>query len=160
MNMNRITWKTYLFWILLSKGVGLLAALLTRDGITVYNQSAVKPAFAPPAILFPIVWTILYALMGISAARVSQRQTSSQKNAGLNLFVTQLIINFFWSLIFFNARAYGLAFLWILLLWVLILAMIIQFRKVDKPAAFLQIPYLLWVTFASLLNFSVWQLNK
>ena len=77
----------------------------------------------------------------------------------MNLFIAQLIVNFFWSLIFFNARAYGLALLWLLLLWVLVARMILHFRKVDKTAALLQIPYLLWLTFAAYLNWGVRKLN-
>ena len=109
--------------------------------------------------VFPVVWGILYALMGISAARISLAAPSSAKSRGLNLFITQLVVNFFWSLIFFNARAYAFAFLWLLLLWGLVLWMILTFRKVDPAAAWLQIPYLLWLTFAAYLNYGVWQLN-
>ena len=78
----------------------------------------------------------------------------------MNLFVAQLIVNFFWSPIFFNARAYGLALAWLLLLWVLVFLMIRQFRKVDPTAALLQIPYLLWLTFAAYLNYAFWQINR
>lgn len=84
---------------------------------------------------------------------------STDKQRGLNLFIIQLVINFFWSLIFFNAQAYGFAFLWLLLLWVLVLWMIISFNRVDSAAALLQIPYLLWLTFAAYLSYGVWKLN-
>lgn len=122
-----------------------------------YQTSAVQPAAAPPPILFPIVWTLLYALMGISMARVRLYGRGSWKSQ--NIFMSQLVLNFFWTLIFFNAKAYGLAFVWILLLWILIAAMIRSFRKQDSMASLLQIPYLLWVSFAAYLNFMVWQLN-
>ena len=118
-----------------------------------------KPALAPPAIVFPIVWGILYALMGIGAARVSLTPNSKVRSTGLNLFVAQLVVNFFWSLIFFNLRTYGLALLWLGLLWVLIIWMIFAFRRCDRWAAWLQIPYLLWVSFAGYLNWGVWVLN-
>ena len=85
---------------------------------------------------------------------------SPERHLGLNLYITQLIVNFFWSLIFFNARAYGFAFLWLLLLWMLVLWMILVWNRVNPSAAKLQIPYLLWLTFAAYLNFGVWQLNK
>ena len=98
--------------------------------------------------------------MGIGAAPVWSGPKTQARSRGLNLFVAQLIINFFWSPIFFNARAYGLAFSWLLLLWALVFLMIREFRKVDKPAAYLQIPYLLWLTFAAYLNWSVWQMNR
>ena len=97
--------------------------------------------------------------MGIGAARVSLAPKSKERSLGLNLFVIQLIVNFFWSPIFFNAQAFGTALLWLILLWLLVLAMILVFRKVDKSAGNIQIPYLLWLTFAAYLNYGVWQLN-
>lgn len=115
---------------------------------------------SPPPLVFPIVWGILYALMGISAARISLSESSPQRSRGLNLFVVQLIVNFFWSPIFFNAQAFGFAFIWLLLLWALVLAMILTFREIDPLAAWLQIPYLIWLTFAAYLNLGVWYLNR
>ena len=97
--------------------------------------------------------------MGIGAARVAAAPESRGRSAALNVFVTQLIVNFFWSLIFFNAQAFGFAFLWLQLLWLLVVVMIFLFSGVDKLAALLQIPYLLWITFAGYLNYGVWQLN-
>lgn len=158
MEMKR-NWKTYLFWIAVAEGVGALAGWLTREGTAYYKEFVEKPALAPPAILFPIVWGILYALMGIGAARVSLSAPSKVRSMGLNLFVAQLIVNFFWSLIFFNLRTYGLALLWLGLLWVLILWMSFAFRRSDRWAAWLQIPYLLWVSFAGYLNWGVWVKN-
>ena len=98
--------------------------------------------------------------MGISAARIYSASAADTGKRGLNLYIIQLVVNFFWSLIFFNTGAYGFAFLWLLLLWVLVLLMILEFRKIDPIAAALQIPYLLWLTFAAYLNFAVWQLNR
>lgn len=152
-------WKTYLFWVLLAEGIGAIAGFLTREGTELYKTMIQKPPLSPPAIVFPIVWAILYALMGISAARIYLSDESGARSRGLNLFIAQLVINFFWSLIFFNAQAFGFAFLWLLLLWGLILWMILTFFKVDKWAAWIQIPYLLWVTFAGYLNYGVWMLN-
>lgn len=105
-------------------------------------------------------WTLLYALMGIGAARIYLSSPSNIRSLGLNLFITQLVVNFFWSPIFFNAQAFGFAFFWLLLLWALVLGMIITFRKVDPLAAMLQIPYLIWLTFAAYLNLGVWYLNQ
>ena len=107
-----------------------------------------------------MIWTILFALMGIGAARIYLSPPSRARNLGLNLFIAQLAVNFFWSPIFFNAQAFGFAFFWLLLLWGLVLAMILVFRKADSLAAKLQIPYLLWLTFAAYLNAGVWYLNK
>lgn len=153
-------WKTYAFWIVLSEAAGALSGWLSREGTAVFSETAVQPPLSPPAILFPIVWAVLYLLMGIGAARVSLSAPSPERSKGLNLFIVQLVVNFFWSLIFFNAGAYGFAFLWLLLLWVLVLLMILSFRKVDPLAAWLQLPYLLWLTFAAYLNAGVWYLNQ
>ena len=150
----------YLRWILAVEAVGILSGFLSRNGTQIYAQTIIKPPLSPPGILFPIVWTILYALMGIGAARIRLAPASTQRSRSMNLFIAQLIVNFFWSPIFFNAGAYGFALLWLLLLWILVLWMILSFRKVDQLAALLQIPYLLWLTFAAYLNYAVWALNK
>ena len=110
--------------------------------------------------LFPVAWGILYGLMGVSAARIYMAPQSDDRRKGLNLYIAQLIINFFWSLIFFNAQAFGFAFIWLLILWALVLGMILSFRKTDKLAGNLQIPYLLWLTYAAYLSFGVWFLNR
>lgn len=158
--MNKPTFRQYTAFIVLSETVGLLSGLLSREGTALYSQLTAKPPLSPPGWLFPVVWTVLYALMGIGAARLWASPKSQARSRGLNLFIAQLIVNFFWSPIFFNARAYGLALAWLLLLWVLVLLMALEFRKVDKASAYLQIPYLLWLTFAAYLNWAVWQLNR
>ena len=154
-NRNR-----YLFWILLSEAAGALSGWLSRQGMQTYSETVTQPPLSPPMWLFPVVWGILYLLMGIGAARIHLQPPSRSRNRGLNLFVIQLVVNFFWSLIFFNAQAYGFALLWLILLWVLVLLMILAFRKVDPLAARLQLPYLLWLTFAACLNAGVWYLNR
>ena len=153
-------WKPYVFWILLAEAVGALSGWLTREGIQIYAQTIVKPPLSPPGWVFPVVWAILYALMGIGAAKVYQAPASKTRSMGLNLFITQLVVNFFWSPIFFNLQDFGFSLLWLLLLWGLVLWMILAFRKVEPLAAKLQIPYLLWLTFAAYLNFGVWYLNR
>ena len=153
-------WKPYVFWILLAEAVGALSGWLTREGTEIYAQTILKPPLSPPGWVFPVAWSILYALMGIGAARVSLSPPSGERSRGLNLWIVQLVINFFWSPIFFNLQAFGSAFFWLLLLWVLVLWMVFVFRKVDPLAAKLQIPYLLWLTFAAYLNFGVWYLNR
>ena len=97
--------------------------------------------------------------MGFGAARIYSAQASRARTHGLLLFLVQLAFNFFWSIIFFNLQNFGFALIWLIILWLLILWMIFSFRKVDSLAAWLQIPYLLWVTFAAYLNFGVWILN-
>ena len=157
--MDKKKIKTYGLFILFTELVGVVAGLFTSMGMNDYKQ-AVKPALTPPDIVFPIVWTILYALMGISAARIWLSKPTKERNHGLIIWGAQLFFNFFWSLIFFNLQAYGFAFFWILILWALIVAMIYTFNKTDRLAAILQIPYFLWVTFATYLNLMVWILNR
>lgn len=157
--MNKHRWKPYLFWILLAEGVGALSGWLTRTGTKVYQETITQPPLSPPGMLFPIVWGILFALMGIGAARIYLSPASTLRSRSLLLFFIQLGYNFFWSILFFNLQLFGLALIWLLILWGLILWMILTFRKVDPLAAWLQIPYLLWVTFAAYLNFGVWMLN-
>lgn len=152
-------WKTYLFWIALAEGVGALSGWLSRAGMEVYMATVVKPPLSPPGIVFPIVWGILYALMGIGAARVSLTPPSPARSRGLNLFIAQLVVNFFWSLIFFNQQAFGFALAWLGLLWVLAVWMALAFRQTDPLAAWLQLPYILWLSFAAYLNWGVWVLN-
>lgn len=153
-------WLPYIIGIAIAVGVGLLSALLSMDGMKAYEANAAKPPLTPPGWVFSVVWTILYALMGISATRIYLQPTGNRRSKGLNLYVGQLIVNFFWSLIFFNLQAYGLAFFWLVTLWVLVFLMIRIFAEIDKKAAFLQIPYLVWLTFAAYLNIGVWILNS
>lgn len=157
--MKQHTWKIYAAWILLPVAVGSLSGWLTREGAKAYSESIIQPPLSPPAMVFPIVWGILFVLMGIGAARIYLAPASQARTNSLRLFFIQLAFNFFWSIIFFNAQAFGLALVWLLILWCLILWMIFTFRKVDPLAAWLQIPYLLWVTFAAYLNGGVWLLN-
>ena len=153
-------WKTYGVWILIAEAVGLLSAWLSRGGMEAYSETVVQPPLAPPMWLFPVAWTILYALMGVGAARVWLAPESAQRRRGLNLFVAQLVVNFFWSLIFFNLQSFGFAFVWLLLLLALVLWMTAVFSQTDRLAAWLQVPYLLWLAFAGYLSFAVWVLNR
>ena len=158
--MKKVNFKTYAFWILLAEAVGALSGWLSRNGMKAYESSIVQPPLSPPSWLFPLAWTILYALMGIGAARIYKAPRGPDRSKGLNLYTSQLVVNFFWSLIFFNAQAFGFALLWLVLLWTLVMWMIVEFRQVDKPAGNIQIPYLIWLTFAAYLNLGVWYLNK
>ena len=157
--MMKTTWKTYLFWILLAQAVGALSGWLTRNQVELYQTVICQPPASPPAFVFPIVWTILFTLMGIGAARIYSSPASNARSRAMLLFFIQLAFNFFWSILFFNLQNFGLAFIWLIALWGLVLLMILSFREVDKAAAQLQIPYFLWVTFAAYLNLGVWRLN-
>lgn len=149
--------KPYVIYIGISLGVGALSAFLTKDSMNIY-ESINTPPLTPPGWLFPVVWSILYVLMGVGAARVSK--TRLPQNNALFVFFLQLGINFFWSIFFFNLRAFLFSFLWLLLLWLCIILMIKKFRARDRFSGLLQIPYLLWVTFAAYLNFAIWFLNR
>lgn len=152
--------KPYVISIAIALAVGGLAAFLTRDNMDIYGRINTPP-LSPPAALFPVVWTILYILMGISAAIVYVNRDENLQAAedGLKIYAVQLLANFGWSIIFFNFEAYWLAFIWLVLLWWLILKMIAEFRQINEVAAYLQIPYLIWVTFAGYLNFMIALLN-
>ena len=160
MLVRKNVWKNVILWVIISETVGLLAGLLTRNATEIYGQMAIKPSLSPPDWLFPVVWIGLYALMGIGAGLVFSQGIHEDRNRGLNLMVGQLVVNFFWPLVFFNAKAYGIAILWLILLLVLVIWMALEFRKTSPLAALLQIPYILWLLFATYLNIAVWQLNR
>lgn len=152
----KIHWKTLLIQLAVSLGVAGLSALLTMNAMELY-QSLEKPPLSPPGWLFGVVWTILFTLMGISAYLVAIRP--GEKAPAFRIYGIQLAVNLLWSVLFFRLQAYWLAFVWLLLLWGLIIAMIAAFAKISRPAAWLQIPYLLWVTFAGYLCLSVALMN-
>lgn len=158
--MKAKTWKVYVSYILLTEAVGLISGLLTREGTKIYSESIIKPPLSPPALIFPIIWVILYALMGFSAARISLAEQSVRKKRALYIYAVQLIFNFFWSIIFFSFQAFAVAFFWLLILLALILWMIAAFKKIEPLAGYLQIPYAVWVSFAGYLNLGVWLLNR
>lgn len=136
--------------------VGGLSALLTKDSMETFD-SLNKPALSPPGWLFPVVWTVLFVLMGLACYLVV---TSGRSNrVALTLYGVQLFFNLLWSLIFFRAGAYLAAFIWLILLWLLISATTVLFYRISKPAGLLMLPYLLWVTFAGYLNLSIYLLN-
>ena len=152
--------KIFATAILISLGVGVLSAFLTRGNMDVY-KSVSAPPLSPPGILFPIVWTILYILMGIGAGIVYLNKEISKEdaNAGLFNFGLSLFVNFFWSIFFFNLRAFLFSFIWLILLLYLIIRYTLFYKKVSLLAASLQIPYILWVLFAGYLNFGITLLN-
>ncbi len=158
--MKNKPWKNYVFWIVLTEAVGFVAGLLTREGTKIYNETITKPPLLPPAIVFPIVWAVLYALMGFCAAKVSLQNPSKNRRTAIYFYIAQLAFNFFWSIIFFNAQAFLIAFIWLVALWALIILTIRAFRKVDLFAGNLMIAYLVWVSFAGYLNLGVWLLNR
>ena len=145
--------------ILIPLAVGAVSAYLSSDVMAMF-QNMRQPPLSPPGWLFPVVWTILYTLMGISSYIIYRQEAEpTVKKRALWIYAAQLIVNFFWSIFFFRLEWYWFSFFWLILLWILILAMILQFQKINKTAAYLQIPYLIWVTFAGYLNLSAALLN-
>lgn len=146
--------KTLIICIIIPLIFGGIGALLgnSKEGF----KELIKPSFAPPAIVFPIVWTILFILMGVSYYRVYQKD---KDNDAKYVYYSQLIVNTLWTLIFFRLKLLLIGYIWIILLIALVIIMIIKFYKIDKIAGYLQIPYLLWLIFASILSLSIVILN-
>ncbi len=147
--------KPYVISVSIALGVGALSALVTKDGMREF-ENVIQPALSPPMWLFPVVWTILFTLMGISAARVYKKGGTRNE---LILYAISLAINFFWPVIFFNMRDYMFAFVWLAVLWIWVVYTAYRFYKADKAAGLLMLPYILWLTFALYLNYAIWTLN-
>lgn len=146
--------------IAVALAIGGFSAFLTRENMNLYDEIN-SPPLSPPGFLFPVVWTVLYILMGVSSALIWFKRTEDKAAAdrGLMIYAVSLFFNFVWSLIFFNFKAYLFAFIWLLALLALIILTIVNYKRVCPIAAYLQIPYALWVAFAGYLNFGVWVLN-
>ncbi len=152
------TLKRFIICLAIPLGVGALSALLTRGSMEAFGQLN-QPPLSPPGWLFPVVWTVLYALMGLSLFIITGMPKSEERERGILLFALQLFFNFMWSIFFFNLKFYFFSFVWLVALWALIILMIMSFRKVSPLAAYINIPYLLWVTFAGYLNLGIALLN-
>lgn len=145
--------------ILLAQGVGLLSGFLSMTASSDYANFN-KPPFSPPGWVFPVVWTILFFLMAVAAYRIWMKGKAGEDvSKALSLYATQLFLNFLWSIIFFRFRLYAIAFLELLLLLVFILLTTFEFYRIDKPSAYLMIPYIAWVSFAGVLNYAIWMMN-
>jgi benzodiazapine receptor len=151
---------TYLGWILVSELAGVLGAFATTSAIPTWYAALAKPAWTPPNWVFGPAWTVLYAVMGVAAARVwiRHRRTPAGKRS-LALFGAQLAMNAEWPVLFFGLRAVGAALVAIVILWATILALIIWWWRLERTSAALLIPYLVWVSFATALNAAIWRLN-
>ena len=155
--MKKIDFKKLFFYIIITILIGVVPSIFIFKDMGMYNNIN-KPPLSPPGILFPIVWSILYVLMGISFYIVMKKDSKYKEEAKLIYFI-QLIVNALWTPIFFGFKQYFLAFTWILMLIVLVIFMITIFFKIDKLASYLQMPYLIWLIFAAYLNFGVFILN-
>lgn len=142
--------------ILIPLTVGSLSALISGNAL-IYSTLN-KPAFSPPAYIFPVVWTILYVLMGVSSYIIYESGDPNARRA-LGIYVLQLFFNFCWSILFFACSQYLLSFLWLIVLIIIIVIMILKFYQINPVAAYLQIPYLLWCLFAAYLNLMVYRMN-
>ena len=155
----KIKIKPLVVALILPLVTGGFASLLSRGRMDLF-ETVEKPPLSPPAWLFPVAWTILYVLMGVASYRVfTARAASAEKNRALLFYGLQLAFNFFWTLIFFNLVAYWFAFVWLVALLALIAVTTVKFYGIDRPAAYLMLPYLLWVTFAGYLNLGIALLN-
>ena len=153
--------------VLIVEALGFLVGMMTRSGTKLYAESIVKPPLAPPGILFPIAWTLLYCFMGIGIGRVittsvpsvsgdsAETAVTGNKKKALILFIVQLALNLLWCFIFFGAMNYVAALVELILMLIAVIMMTLTFRKVDKIAGLLQIPYILWLCFATYLNIGV-----
>lgn len=152
-------WITIALCMLLPLAVGFVSGKITRENIISWYPMLEKPAFTPPNYLFGPVWTLLYLLMGISLYLIVRQPSSANRTKALTLFSVQLLLNFWWSILFFRFHLIAIALIDIILLLVFIIAMISSFLKVDRTAAHLQWVYLAWVSFATALNMAIWVLN-
>ena len=157
--MKKINWHSLLIAVIIPLLAGGVSALITKGGMEEFEKLN-KPFLTPPALAFPIAWTILYIMMGVASYLVFESDTNKDDlRSALTAYGIQLFVNFLWSIIFFNMKAYLLAFAWLTLLWVLIAMTMFAFNKVSRAAALLLAPYLIWVTFAGYLNLFVYLLN-
>ena len=157
MNLNK---RLLLICIAVPLMIGTLAAALTKNSMEVFSFVE-KPPFSPPGGLFPVVWTILYILMGISSYLILTSDVEFKEIVeAMRLYIYQLLVNFLWPTFFFNFRWYLFAFFWLVLLWILVFLMMRKFYTMRKSATLLNIPYILWLTFAGYLNFGIWWLNR
>lgn len=140
--------------------VGALSGILSGGGMRIFAELN-KPPLSPPGWLFPVVWTVLYLLMGISSYLICTSGAEKKEiTEAITLYFYQLVVNFLWPIFFFDFGWYLFSFFWLLLLWVMIVLLIKSFGQISKLAAYLLVPYLLWVSFAGYLNLGIWWLNR
>lgn len=155
--------RTYIISIFIALSVGSLAAHFTKDGMQTLYATILTPPWAPPSALFPFVWTLLYALMGVSAAMIwmeNKPENAPVRRRALIVYALSLAVNFSWCFVFFSFRSFGFAFVWLWVLIFLVAATIQYYRKLNPLAAYLQVPYLAWLFFAACLSGAIWQLNS
>ncbi|MEN9338507.1 MAG: hypothetical protein RI945_232 [Candidatus Parcubacteria bacterium] len=150
----------FLVSIIIAEGTGLIGSIFTMPNIPTWYADIVKPSWVPPSSVFAPVWTLLFFLMGLAFFLVWKKGFKMKNvKTGMTMFLVQLLLNIIWSILFFGLQNPGAAFVEIIILWIFILFTIISFSKVSKLAAWLLVPYIAWVTFASILNYTIWILN-
>lgn len=157
LKLNKSDIKGILISCAISVGTGRLSGFLSMISNNTFDVIQ-KPPLTPPAFVFPIVWLILYLLMGLSAYLIYKTDSPIKKKA-LTIYGVSLALNFVWPFLFFVFQAFLLSFIWLIVLWATVLYMILEFFKINTAAALLQIPYLLWLSFAAYLNFAIYLLN-
>lgn len=152
-------WITIALCMFLPLAIGFVSGRITTENVRIWYPTLEKPSFTPPNYLFGPVWTLLYILMGISLYLIVRQPASPNRTKALTLFSVQLLLNFWWSILFFRFHLIAFALIDILLLLIFIMLMIRSFFKVNNTAPHLQWPYLAWVSFATALNMAIWVLN-
>lgn len=155
-----MNWLKLIICLLFTVGLGSLGGIFTAGEINGWYTTIQKPSFNPPNGWFGPVWTFLYVIMGLSVYLIWKQPASHKRNTALFVFIIQFIFNFFWSFIFFKLHLIGWALVEIILLWLLILITILSFRKIVPLAAWMLVPYLAWVSFATVLNAAIYFLNR
>ena len=158
--MNKTLTLKFLVSILLPLSLGAIAGMFTSQSVPEWYATLNRPSFNPSNWIFGPVWTTLYILMGISFFLIWKQEASKVRNRAILIFLLQLLLNFAWSFIFFYFNMIGLALVEIILLWISIVMMLVVFYKIKPIASYINIPYLLWVTFATVLNASYYILNR
>jgi len=159
-NIDKINFTKLIAAVIICQLAGIIGSIFTVPSVSAWLPTLQKPSFFPPNWLFGPVWILLYTLMGISAYMVWEK---GLKNKGamsaLTAFGAQLVLNASWSILFFGIKSPLLGLVCIVVLWLLIVLTILRSHKVSKAAAWLLVPYILWVSFAAILNFEIWRLN-
>jgi len=155
--MNR--WLALVFFVFTAFAASAIGGFATTSSVTTWYPTLVKPAWNPPSWLFAPVWSALYLMMAVSAWRIWQRRSAPGAGFALRLWFAQLALNTLWSVLFFGARNPGAALAEIVVLWLLLAALQLRFARLDRVAALLWAPYFAWVSFAAVLNFTIWRLN-
>lgn len=157
--MLKTNWKLLIICVAIPLAVGGISAMITGESMETFELLE-KPVLSPPGWIFPVVWTILYLLMGIASYIVVRNgESGRERTSAIIVYAIQLAFNFMWPIFFFNFEMYLLSFIWLILLWILIWVTIILFYRIDRRAGYLLVPYLLWVTFAGYINLFIYLLN-